>query len=419
MNFLNMAMLSILLLVATGNCTFAQTVTEKIGQATLKLETDSQFRHGLLGFCVMDGKTGQILYQHNSEVGLAPASCQKIFTSIGAFGLIGSDYRYKTELSYEGYIEKGVLNGNLHFTGSGDPTLGSSRWSETKESSFFQEIISALNKVHIFKISGQIILDDSKFDMQGVPDGWIWEDIGNYYGAGCWGINWRENQYDLVLQPGLQTGDTTRIIGGRPSIKIGAMINQIKTGLKGSGDNGYIYLAPYSSFGFTQGTIPMGEKTFTISGSMPNPVYELKNSLEALFNQNNILVEKGFQITDRKPQDQHRGVLPATIIMTHLSPSLDSINYWFLKKSINLYGEALIKTISYEKTGLGTTEKGVDLVKDFWNQQGIEPSAINMVDGSGLSPQNRVTVDALVKALYYARYQTWFHSFYSALPEIN
>ena len=32
-----------------------------------------------------------------------------------------------------------------------------------------------------------------------------------------------------------------------------------------------------------------------------------------------------------------------------LSPALDSIIYWFNKKSINLYGEALIKTFAYEK----------------------------------------------------------------------
>ena len=27
------------------------------------------------------------------------------------------------------------------------------------------------------------------------------QDIGNYYGAGATGINWCENQYDLILKP--------------------------------------------------------------------------------------------------------------------------------------------------------------------------------------------------------------------------
>ena len=95
-----------------------------------------------------------------------------------------------------------------------------------------------------------------------------------------------------------------------------------------------------------------------------------------------------------KDTASHRVVLCETV-----SPRLDSINYWFLKKSINLYGEALIKTIAVEKTGMGSTEKGAELVKDFWVQRGIDRGAIHIIDGSGLSPQNRVTTDALVKVL--------------------
>ena len=37
-------------------------------------------------------------------------------------------------------------------------------------------------------------------------------------------------------------------------------------------------------------------------------------------------------------------------LITLLSPPIDSINYWFLRKSINLYGEVLIKTMARKKT---------------------------------------------------------------------
>ena len=107
------------------------------------------------------------------------------------------------------------------------------------------------------------------------------------------------------------------------------------------------------------------------------------------------------------------------VLSTLLSPTVDSINYWFLRKSINLYGEALIKTIAYEKTGLGTTETGVELVRNFWSELGIDKGAINIMDGSGLSPQNRVTAHAEVKVLQYARTRSWFNAFYNALPEYN
>ena len=91
----------------------------------------------------------------------------------------------------------------------------------------------------------------------------------------------------------------------------------------------------------------------------------------------------------------------------------------FNKKSINLYGEALIKTFAYEKKGFGSTDSGVAIVKDFWKQKGIDEDELNISDGSGLSPQNRVTTHAQVEILKYAKGKSWFPSFYNSLPEYN
>jgi D-alanyl-D-alanine carboxypeptidase/D-alanyl-D-alanine-endopeptidase (penicillin-binding protein 4) len=44
---------------------------------------------------------------------------------------------------------------------------------------------------------------------------------------------------------------------------------------------------------------------------------------------------------------------------------------------------------------------------------------LNMHDGSGLSPLNRVTTHAQVEILKYARTKPWYNSFYDALPEFN
>ena len=47
----------------------------------------------------------------------------------------------------------------------------------------------------------------SQWETQLIPDGWIWQDIGNYYGAGANGINWRENQFDIILKSGQRIND--------------------------------------------------------------------------------------------------------------------------------------------------------------------------------------------------------------------
>ena len=41
---------------------------------------------------------------------------------------------------------------------------------------------------------------------------------------------------------------------------------------------------------------------------------------------------------------------------------------------------------------------------------------INIVDGSGLSPLNRVTTHAQVEILKYAKNKNWFSYFYNSFP---
>ena len=59
------------------------------------------------------------------------------------------------------------------------------------------------------------------------------------------------------------------------------------------------------------------------------------------------------------------------------------------------------------------------MVKQFWQDKGIDKGSLRMMDGSGLSPSNRLTTNALVTALQYARDKPWYTSFENALPIYN
>jgi D-alanyl-D-alanine carboxypeptidase/D-alanyl-D-alanine-endopeptidase (penicillin-binding protein 4) len=378
-------------------------------------------RHAILGFTVADAKTGKIIFEHNSQTGLAPASTQKIFTSIASFDLLGNNYRYKTELGYDGTLKDTVLNGVLFVKGYGDPTFGSWRYDATKPETIRKQFTDVLRKNNIRALNNFIFIDDERFDVQSIPDGWIWQDIGNYYGASTGALNWRENQYDLVLEAGDNPGDPVKIKqNGMDIMESVTLINELKSGPKGSGDNAYIYLTPLGDYGYLKGTIPAGEKTFKISGSIPFPSLYFARELVSWMPKAKEM-KKGMVQTalHNRFLNQRDKLNNPKVIHTYYSPTLDSINYYFMRRSINLYGEALIKTISYEKTEFGSTDTGVSIVRDFWASKGIEKSAINIIDGSGLSPQNRVTADALVKALLYAKSRAWFASFYESVPTFN
>ena len=403
----------------TCNNLCAQGIHQKLDVAVKHMLGDTQVRHAVVGLYVVNSKTGKPVYALNSTMGLAPASTQKIFTSIAAFDILGSNYTYKTTVGYNGAIAQGTLTGDLIIKGSGDPSFGSWRYVHTKMDSILLQVAAAVHKAGITTIKGNIVLDETALTYQPIPGGWIWEDIGNYYGAGVWGINWNENQYDLTLRAGDRPGEATEIISAEPSPEFFAMNNMIKTGAANSGDNSTIYTSPYSADAYADGTIPAGEKHFVVSGALPYPSATFgKELVEEL--KNDTITFTGNVIWGAQLSLEKRAA-PAitTTLLNYTSPPLDSLMYWFLQKSINMYGEAFAKTIALEKNGLGETGKGVDLIRDYWQHNGIEKPSIKMQDGSGLSPQNRVTPEAEVMALQHAKTRPWFKSFYNCLPLYN
>jgi D-alanyl-D-alanine carboxypeptidase/D-alanyl-D-alanine-endopeptidase (penicillin-binding protein 4) len=390
----------------------SQAVQEQIAKAVEKLQSEPQMKHAIMGFSVVKTETGEMVFELNAQTGLAPASCQKIITSATAMELLGPAYRYQTILGYDGEISQNILHGNVWVIGSGDPTMGSWRYDSTKEEKQPDQLVKLLQQKGIAGIEGALIGYSGNWDSETIPGGWIWDDMGNYYGAGDAALNWHENQYDLVLRSDSVVGNKVSIIETRPRLYEVNLQSQLVSAAKGSGDRSSIYLSPYSSQGFVRGTIPVDEKSFTISGSFPDPALQLLGIWEAKLDSAK-MKPQSFSVSNNKEMPAYR-TLGALI-----SPPLDSINYWFMKKSINLYGEALLKTMAYQKYGLGSTAKGVELVKEFWKERGIEPSALHIIDGSGLSPQNHVTADALVKVLQYAKSRPWFPYYYDALPVYN
>ncbi|MEO5684588.1 MAG: D-alanyl-D-alanine carboxypeptidase/D-alanyl-D-alanine-endopeptidase [Chitinophagaceae bacterium] len=392
---------------------YSQSIKDKLSQAMAQMEADPQLRHAIVGCMVTNDKTGQAIYEHNAQTGLTPASTQKVFTSCAAFDVLGKDYRYATEIGYRNVKGSGAI-ACLYIKPSGDPSFGSSRFISTRPGIILSNIVTSLQRNKTGPVTDKIEMAHP-FDDQ-IPGGWIWEDIGNYYGAGAFGFNWLENQYDLMLKSGKKIGDTAIVVEVKPAEVKAVRGGKLVSAEKGSGDNTIVYLPYGDDYPIIEGSIPVNENAFEVSASITNPTQVFEAQLINALKKGGIVTSPVSPVKFLSVPDSAMGY---TQLYKHLSPSFDSLNYWFLKKSINLYGEAFIKTMALATTGAGSTKKGVELLKDFWLAKGIEKSALNICDGSGLSPQNRVTAAALVKALQYAKTRPWFTSFYAALPDYN
>lgn len=397
----------------------AQNIKTKIEQSFNNFLAQPALKNGMATLIVTDTENGSTIYEKNSQIGLPTASTLKVITSITALDLLGPEYTFKTQLYYTGEIDSiGTLNGDIVIKGSGDPTLGSHRWDNTKEDVILSKWKNAILSAGIDSIAGKIIADDTFFGGNNVPGGWIWTDMGNYYGAGISGLNWRENKTGINFEATAPNKEAT-IANTTSDISYLKLINTVKTGTKGSGDNVYGYSAPYSEQIMMKGTYGLDLKK-TIEISIPDPAYDLAFQLQKYLAQDSIFASNGITTGQRMMDNGETIATKSKDLDLHTSPKMSEIVYWFNQKSINLYGESLVKMIGYISGGKTSTAEGADYTKKYWLQKlNIPANELDMIDGSGLSPQNNVTSGAMNKIMQYAITRNWFPIFQKSLPIYN
>jgi serine-type D-Ala-D-Ala carboxypeptidase/endopeptidase (penicillin-binding protein 4) len=382
-----------------------QTSLNSMKAAVDMLMSDPAMRYAQLGVHVEEAGSGKVLYSHDGRVGLVPASSQKVVTAATALELLGKDFRFETIFAHTGASKGGIVEGPLVVIGGGDPTLGSDRFMVSREQAVAIGLASALDKAGIRQFKGGIEGRIGAVERATIPSGWIWEDVGNYYGAGHAALNWHENRFILWLRPGKNPGDPVSVERTDPSMEGIRFYNELVSGPSGSGDNAYLFIRPGSQDMAIRGSVPCCVGQFKISGAVMDPVAFTLRRLQLIGRASGVVRES----TDK-------GIDGLTVIYTHRSPGLDSIVREFLRESVNLFGEALIHGLSINGTSMATYDDGLSRLRRLWQERGIDPEALRMSDGSGLSPRNRVTAEALVQVLQDARKRPWFTVFEQALP---
>ncbi len=378
-----------------------------------KLSSDPIMKFGHLGVCVNLIKTGKVVFSEDAIKNLSPASNLKLLTTAASLGILGENFVFKTLLEYDGEIKDSVLTGNIYITGSGDPTLGSDRY---KGYPAYEELVAIwakkITEAGIKKIRGAVVADPTIFDLNAIPDHWPWGDIGNYYGAGIFGLNINENLYRLYFK-GTTVGDSARLIRTMPVLKDISFFNEVKTGVAGSGDNAYVYAAPRSKFIYIKGTIPANSDQFAVRGSLPDPPLLCASLLNSILTSKNIKIETEPYVLLKK----NINVLKRKVIFTYTSPPLREIVKQTNMYSINLSAEALLRVCGYKKYADASIDSGVKAIQEFWKQKGLETTGWFMYDGSGMSPNNGISASQLCKGLsLISKDSTVFPTFYASLP---
>lgn len=87
------------------------------------------------------------------------------------------------------------------------------------------------------------------------------------------------------------------------------------------------------------------------------------------------------------------------MIFVHLSPTIDEIMRSCMMRSDNLFAESMLRTYSKLAAGDGSTEDGARREYAMWEKRGMPLDGVTIIDGSGLSRNNRVTADFMTNVL--------------------
>lgn len=369
------------------------------------------------GLCVLDMSSGEKLFTSNEKQGLLTASSLKAVTTSTALLQLGESFRFRTDVWLIGKnAGNGTFRGDLVIRGNGDPSLGSEKFGSTAPEKFLAYVLKNLQNAGINHITGQIYIDGSSHETALAVSSWQWMDIGNYFGAGPWGVNWRDNMYRLYFSSSSSSpGDSTTILKTSPAVPGMEIINEVTCGPKGSGDNCYIYGMEYSNQRWARGTIPPGKSEFSVKGSLPDAAQLLADELSAFLNANAIVVD-GAATTSRLQAFAHSSDEDTVAVATWNSPTLKDLIAEINITSNNLYAEALHKYLGYVYAGLGSNENGNEAIMSYWKNLGIGPGGWIVSDGCGLSRCNSISAENLARMFYYMSQQTSYSTFKGSLP---
>lgn len=381
------------------------------------LEKDPDLKYGAIGFYAIDLQSGEVIAELNPDMGLKSASTMKIVTTAAALEVLGPNYKFETQIQYDGYIDDAtnILHGNLYIKGGGDPTLGSKYFYSTRYQQFLKEWVVAVKSMGIDSIDGQVIADASIYSWDMVPPTWSWEDMSNYFGAGACGLSIYDNFYTLYFNTSSSIGGKTYITKIVPPIP-GLTIDNTVTAANTYSDKSYIFGQPYTYHRYIRGELPLSRTDYKVKGAMPDPALYTALELTRFLKAESVGVKDEPSTVRILGADKYLNTDRKNIYST-FSPSLSDIVFLLNEKSINLFAEHLLIHVALKRAGVKDTKTATDVMESFWASKGMPTGGLSINDGSGLSYYNSISARQLVFVLDYMYSKSNnYEPFYKSLP---
>lgn len=335
-----------------------------------------------IGVVVARADTGQRLFARAADRPLKPASVLKLFTTSAALLRLGPDFEYQTPVFLRGE--------ELWVIGSGDPAIGDERIASRRgvaASAFLDDCVRAVAGRRVRRI----VLDDSIFDGELRHPSWPADQNLAWYQAPVGGLNYNDNCLDAQVTVAA-SGVSLRLT---PPLPDEFILNSLRPAKQ---HKPVLRRDPDSDVFEFRGSVARSGPLGPVAVHRPSVFFghALRRALESAGGGAEI------EVVRRTPLSVDAAAGPPLLV--HRTP-LEDVLWRSNTFSQNLFAECLLKSlVAYDSGGRrggrpGNWTGGAAVLRDTLRTVGVDLAGASIVDGSGLSHENRVTGDQIVALL--------------------
>lgn len=354
-----------------------------------------------------------VLANINAGRAMIPASNQKVLSSGVALMVLGADYKFKTEFLQHGDV--------LVVKGGGDPALGDPVLLERSKSKLtvpdlLSSIAGAIKQAGVGEVR-EIVVDDRVFDRVAHHPTWPTRHLDESYCPEVAGLSFHANLLSIFPSPGKVKGQPARVV-----IEPEVSFIEIDNGAKTAGPKEPNTVRAERVLERVGGGTPggadgvMNPYRYRVRGEVSQPLVEpmelpvtdnpmffgmvLAETLEKAGMKVGVVGGKRGVRAVRLvgAEESFEGARTLVAVETPIKDVLERCN----TNSMNLYAECLIKMAGRSVTNEpGSWRNGPEVVRMYLAQK-LGPDAAagtTVVDGSGLSEENKVSAGVLTRWL--------------------
>jgi len=391
------ATLAIGLLLVAGA---VEAASPDLGARLDRLLARAPLARASVGIYVERQSDGQVVYARGADRLLIPASNQKILTALATLERFGPAHRFSTRIWAPESIDAEGMVSELLVEGGGDPAMNSEDW---------WRLAADLRRAGLRGVEGDVRVDDTLFDAPGWHPSWG-SVTARAYHAPVGALTANYGTFFVSVWPQSTPGSSV-LVDIDPPVAYLRLRNQAKTG---SGKNlpkltvdrvaGRQSGGPAEEVVRVTGTVRPGDSVDRFPRSVLDPGLYAGSVLAYQLRANGIDVDGEVRRAPRGDEDFQ-------LILDRPGRAVSEAVALCLKYSNNSIAEILVKNLAAWEGVLpgekparqGEWVSGIRALRRELVRRGVDPGEATLVDGSGLSLQNRVTPRTLVRALRVGR----------------